>query len=156
MAKYLNFKYPGASREEALQEKLEAAPLENAEALLKAYALLDIANKHGILDVLKGAISAEDTIIDKVAGYANTPEGINIMRNFLVVGRVVGGVDPDFLHEASQNLTTGVLDECKQQPAGLFGTMRRMFSGDALRGLYILIAGLEALGKTAREREKKA
>lgn len=155
MAKYLNFKYPGASREEALKKKLEAAPLENAEALLKAYALLDIANKHGLLDVLKGAISAEDAILDKVANYANTPEAINILRNFLVLSRAATAIDPDFLHEASRNLITGVVDECKQTPAGFFGTMRRMFSGDALRGLYILIAGLEALGKTARNREKK-
>jgi uncharacterized protein YjgD (DUF1641 family) len=155
MAKYLNFQYPGASREEALQKKLDAAPLENAEALLKAYALLDIANQHGILDVLKGAISAEDTIIDKVAGYANTPEGINILRNLLVAGRVAGSLDPDLLHSASRNFTASVVNECKHKPTGLFGTMRRMFSGDALRGLSIVIAGLEALGKTARDREKK-
>jgi uncharacterized protein YjgD (DUF1641 family) len=150
MAKYLDFKYPGASRAEALQKKLEAAPLENAEALLKAYALLDIANKHGILDVLKGAISAEDAILDKVSGYANTPEGINTVRNLLVVGKLAGSIDPDFLHDASHELISSVVKEAKQEPKGIFGTVRRMFSGDALRGLYILIAGLEALGRTAR------
>ncbi|AXC09600.1 hypothetical protein ACPOL_0215 [Acidisarcina polymorpha] len=154
MAKQIEFKQVAAPPEEALRLKVETAPFEHGEALLKAYALLETANKHGILDLLRGAISAEDTILNKVAGYANTPEGINTMRNLLVLGKSLGTLNPDFLREASQDLAASVQDECKKQPAGLFATTRRMFSGDALRGLYILIAGLEALGRTARKREK--
>jgi uncharacterized protein YjgD (DUF1641 family) len=155
MAKQIEFKKTPAHPAEALHRKLETATIDNAEAVLKVYALLNMAEKHGILDILRGAISAENTIIEKAAGYANTPEGINIMRNVLVLGRVVGGIDPDFLHDASKELTASVVDECRKEPSGFFATTRRMFSGDALRGLYILIAGLEALGRTARKRETK-
>ena len=91
-----------------LAGKLQEAPLEHAEALLKAYDVLQVAHEHGLLDVLEGAISAEDKIIDKVAGYANTPEGIHILRNLLVAGRIVGSVDPDLLHESSKELTASI------------------------------------------------
>jgi uncharacterized protein YjgD (DUF1641 family) len=155
MAKQIEFKKTPAHPAEALHRKLQAAPLDNAEAVLKVYELLNMAEKHGVLDILRGAISAENTIIEKAAGYANTPEGINIMRNVLVLGKVVASVDPDFLHDASKELTESVVAESRKQPSGLFGTMRRMFSGDALRGLCILIAGLESLGRTARKREQQ-
>jgi hypothetical protein len=39
----------------------------------------------------------EDAIIHKVAGYANTPIGINIMRNLLVLGPLLGSMDPEVL-----------------------------------------------------------
>ena len=55
MAKYLDFKYQAESPEKLLQKKLDAAPLAHAQALLKAYLLLDAAEKHGLLDLLRGA-----------------------------------------------------------------------------------------------------
>ncbi len=152
MAKYLEFKYSPEAPEDLLQKKLEAAPRDNAEALLKAYALLHAAEKHGLLDLLRGAIHAEDTILDKVAGYANTPEGINSIRNLLLLGKLLGTLDPELLGTGVQDLTASVVAESKQRPAGLFATLRRVFHPDALRGLALAITALESLGRTARSR----
>ena len=43
MAKCLDFKYQAESLEQLLHKKLDAAPLAQARALSKAYALLDAA-----------------------------------------------------------------------------------------------------------------
>ncbi len=155
MARYLDFKYKAESPEQLLHKKLDAAPLEHAQALLKAYALLDAAEKRGVLDILRGAINAEDTIIDKVAGYANTPEGINTMRNLLVLGKLLGSMDPEVLGDCVNDLTGSVVAESKKQPAGIVAILRRLFNGDALRGLGLTLAALESLGRTARRREGK-
>jgi uncharacterized protein YjgD (DUF1641 family) len=155
VAQPIEFKPTPMSAAEAAHRKLAAAPAEHAEALLKVYALLDTAEKHGILDILRGAISAEDTILDKVAGYANTPEGINTMRNLLVLGKLLGSVDPEFLGQASADLTASVVAEAKIPSAGIISITRRLLGGDALRGLAFTVAALESLGKTARIREAK-
>jgi uncharacterized protein YjgD (DUF1641 family) len=150
MAQPIEFKPVPSTPADAARRKLESAPAEHAEALLKAYALLDTANRHGILDLLRGAISAEDTILDKVAGYANTPEGIATMRNLLVLGKLLGAVDPGVLGTGASDLTAKIVAESKKPPSGIFAITRRLFGGDALRGLALGIAALESIGKTAR------
>ncbi len=155
MAKYLNFEHRVEIPAEALRKKVEAAPFENAAAVLKAYQLLDTLEKHGILDMLRGAISAENTIIDKVAGYANTPEGINTMRNLMVLGKLVGSLNPDVLKDGTHDLTASVVREVQKPAPGLFGILRRLFRGDLLRGIAISMAALESIGKTARDKSEK-
>jgi uncharacterized protein YjgD (DUF1641 family) len=154
MAKCLDFKYQAESLEQLLHKKLDAAPLAHARALLKAYALLDAAEKRGLLDLLRGAINAEDTIIDKVAGYANTPIGINIMRNLLVLGTLLGSMDPEVLGAGVSDLTSSVMTQSKKQPSGAFATLRRIFKSDELRGLSVTLAALESIGRAAN-RERK-
>jgi uncharacterized protein YjgD (DUF1641 family) len=150
----IDFKYQVESLEQLLHKKLDAAPLAQARALSKAYALLDAAEKRGLLDPLRGAIHAEDTIIHKVAGYANTPIGINIMRNLLVLGPLLGSMDPEVLGAGVKDLTSSVMTESKKQPSGAFATLRRIFKSDALRGLSVTLAALEEhrpCGQTGRK-----
>jgi len=155
VAQPIEFKPAPATPAELYRRRLEAAPFEHAEALLKVYALLETAEKHAILDILRGAISAEDTILDKVARYANTPEGINIMRNLMMLGKLLGSVDPDLLGEATKDLTASLVQESNKPPSGFLATSRRLFGRDALRGLAITIAALESVGKTARIKSEK-
>ncbi len=155
MAQPIEFRPAPSTPAEAARRRLASAPAEHAEAILKAYALLDTAAKHGILDLLRGAISAEDTILDKVAGYANTHEGIATVRNLLVLGKLLGNVDPEVLGTGAADLTASVVAESKRQPSGIFAITKRLLSGDALRGLAITVAALESVGKTARLGAKK-
>jgi uncharacterized protein YjgD (DUF1641 family) len=155
MAKQIEYKVPTRSREEALREKLADAPLEHAESLLKAYALLEAADKHGILDLLRGAISAEDTIIDKVATYASSEEGINVVRNLLIMSRLLGSIDPDWLTQSLKDFTDTLLQESRRRPKGFLTATQRLRRNDAQRGLQITIAALESIGRIARIRAKK-
>ena len=155
MAKQIEYKVPIRSREEGLRQKLAAAPFEHAEALLKAYALLEAAEKHGILDLLRGVISAEDTIIDKVATYASSEEGINVVRNLMIMSRLLGSIDPDWLSQGAKDLTSTLLQESKRRPRGFLTATQRLRRNDAQRGLSIAIAALESIGRTARVRAKR-
>jgi uncharacterized protein YjgD (DUF1641 family) len=155
MAKYLDFKYRAESPEELLHKQLDVASIEHAQALLKAYALLDAAEKRGVLDLLRGAINAEDAIIDKVAGYANTPQAINGIRNLMILGKFLGSIDPDVLGDFVNRFSTSVVAESKKQPSGVFAMSLRLLNGDALRGLGLTLAALESLGRTARSQERK-
>jgi len=155
MAKYIEYKPAAATREEVLRRKLEDAPLDHAEALLKAYALLDAANQHGILDLLRGLISAEDKILDKVAGYASTQDGINTLRNLLVLGKLMGSIDPDLFGQGAKDLTATILQESKRRPRGFLPAAQRLRKSDAQRGLSIIIAALESIGRTARVHARK-
>ena len=155
MAKYIEYKPSPPSREESLGRKLEEAPLKHGEALLKAYELLEMANQHGILDLLRGAINAEDKILEKVSEYASTTEGINVVRNLMILGKLVGSIDPDVLSQAAKDLTSSVLQESKRRPKGFLTATQRLRRGDAQRGLSIALAALESIGKTARIRSRR-
>ena len=154
MAKQIEFNQTALHPKEALSRKLEQAPLEHAEALLKGYEVLQAAQENGVLDLLQGAITAQDKIVEKVAGYANTPEGINTMRNLLVVGSIVGSVDPDFMHQATKELTAGIDRDTRRRRPGLWGTLRRLTSPDVLIGLSLAITVLEVVGRTVRTQSK--
>jgi uncharacterized protein YjgD (DUF1641 family) len=156
MAKYIEFQHPVALPVEAVQHKLEAAQIRHADALVKTYALLDAAEKRGLLDLLRGAIDAEGLIVDKAAGYANTPEGINTMRNLLVLGKFFGSVDPEILTETTDDLTASVVREARHRPAGIFSLLKRLLSGDALRGFAVTVAALESIGRTARSQAARS
>jgi uncharacterized protein YjgD (DUF1641 family) len=155
MAQPIEFKPAPASPAEAARRKLETAPAEHAEALLKAYALLDAAEKHGILDLLRGAISAEDKILEKVADYASTTQGINTLRNLLILGKFIGSLDPDWLGQGAKDLTDTLLLESTRRPRGFLPAAQRLRKSDAQRGLSIAIAALESIGRTARIRSKR-
>jgi len=161
VAKQITFIKTPLQPREALARKLEEAPIEHAAALLNAYDVLQAAHEHGLLDVLKGAISAEDTIIEKVAGYADTPEGIRLMRNLLLVGAIVGSLDPDLLHAATKDLRASLSEEAERPQPELWATLKRMTGPDTLSGLSFAITALESLGRTVRThghaaKEKKA
>jgi uncharacterized protein YjgD (DUF1641 family) len=155
MAKPIEFKPAPPTRKETLGRKLADAPLDHAEALLKAYALLEAANNHGILDLLGGALGAEDKILDKVAGYASTTEGINTLRNLLILSRLIGSIDPDWFGQGARDLTDTLLKESEKRPRGFLPAAQRLRKRDAQRGLSIAIAALESIGRTARIRSTK-
>ena len=64
---------PGDAREE-LKRKIDAAPTEHAEAILGGFRLLEEAHQSGTLELLRGALAAQDSIINHVVGIASQPE----------------------------------------------------------------------------------
>ena len=155
MAKQIEYKVPVHQREEALRRKLADAPLEHADAVLKAYELLEAAEKHGFLDLLRGAISAQGTIMEKMSDYLNTKEGINAIRNLMILLRLLGSLDPDWFSQGAKDLTATLLQDSKQRPRGFLNATQRLRKNDAQRGLSITIAALESIGRTARLRAKR-
>jgi uncharacterized protein YjgD (DUF1641 family) len=139
---------PPDDREE-LKRKIDAAPAEHADAILSGYRLLEEAHESGTLELLRGALAAQDSIINHVVGMVSQPEMVNGLRNLLVLGKVLGNIH--------QTLETGIGDDGKLKrrhaPPSLFGLVSRMNTPDARRGMEVAVGLLAALGAAARKKK---
>ena len=64
---------PPDAREE-LKRKIDEAPAEHADAILSGYRLLEQAHESGTLELLRGALAAQDSIINHVVGLVSQPD----------------------------------------------------------------------------------
>jgi uncharacterized protein YjgD (DUF1641 family) len=142
---------PADAREE-LKRKIDAAPAEHAEAVLDGYRLLEQAHQSGALELLRGALAAQDSIINHVVGIASQPEMVNALRNLLVLGKVLGSVNPETLETA---IGGDERVKRKHAPPSIFTLLSRMNTPDARRGMDVAAGLLAALGAAARPQTKK-
>ena len=138
---------PPDAREE-LKRKIDEAPAEHADAILSGYRLLEQAHESGTLELLRGALAAQDSIINHVVGMVSQPEMVNGLRNLIVLGKVLGNIN--------QTLETGISgdDKAKRRhaPPSIFTLVSRMNTPDARRGIEVAVGLLAALGAAARPR----
>jgi len=132
---------PLDAREE-LKRKIDAAPLEHADALLSAYDLLEQAHKSGTLALLRGLLSAQDAVVTHIADIASSPEMVNALRNLLLVGKLLGNIKPEQLQAAM----VGEREGRPTAPPSLISLVGRMGTADARRGLNVATGLLTALG----------
>ena len=127
---------------------MEAAPLENAEALLVAYDILKTAHANGTLDLVNGLVGGRDVIAAKVAEYAKLPGGIAAIRNLLAMSKILMALDPEVLDQLTASLTSAA-DQHKQEvkPPSLWTLAKRALSEDSRRGLSFMTLALQAVGK---------
>ena len=151
MAKPVAFRVltPADTREE-LKRKIDAAPAEHADAILSAYRLLEEAHESGTLELLRGALAAQDSIINHVVGLVSEPEMVNGLRNLIVLGKVLGNI-----HQTVETVAIGD-DKVKRRraPPSLFTLVSRMNTPDARRGIEVAAGLLAALGAATRPRKK--
>lgn len=141
MGNPIDFKPKKVDPRVELQRKLDAAPLEHAEALLVAFDVLEAAHEKGLLDLMHAAIASKNSVIGKVAEYAKEPVSIQAMRNLLILGRALGSIDPELLHETESRLST-------EESPSLWRSIRRIFSRDGRNGIHRASILLAALGRT--------
>jgi uncharacterized protein YjgD (DUF1641 family) len=141
---------PPDSREE-LKRKIDAAPAEHAEAILSSYRLLEEAHESGTLELLRGALAAQDSIINHVVGLVSEPEMMNGLRNLIVFGKVLGNIN-------NQTIETAIDGDDKvkrrRAPPSLFTLVSRMNTPDARRGIEVAVGLLAALGAAAQPQKK--
>ena len=97
MAQPIPLNLPPRDPRKELLDRLERAPQEHAEALLDGYELLEQLRQSGILQLLRGTLSAGDEILERVAGAAKSPQGTRALRNLLILGQILSSIDPDLL-----------------------------------------------------------
>jgi len=149
MAQPIRTYTPHRNEQEELRTKVEYAPVQHAQAVLAAYELLQDAQDHGVLDTLRGAIGAGDAIVDKASQFANTPEGVRAMRNFLALSRVFANLNPAKVDAVAKAITE---DQCRGnapgcEPPSLLKSLQRMNSRNSRRTLATIAAVTDAFGK---------
>src|SRR6202023_3950776 len=138
---------PRDPREE-LHSKLDAAPLEHAQALFEAYDILQGLHDRGILAALKGALSASDFVLETVVETAKTPEAIRTIRNLILLSKKLDSIDPELLGHLIDSVPEGLGRAAKRtEPPGLFPLVQKFTSKASRRGLAAAAEILEALGR---------
>lgn len=151
MAVPLNFKPAPVDPHLELQRRLEAAPIEHAEALLVLYDIIQSAHDNGLLDTVHGAVFARDSIAGKLAEMARTPEGIAGIRNLLQSAKLLAAIDPKFLEDFSDALAhAGEQQQRERTPPSLWQIFKRATSDDGRRGLSFATHLLTGLGRSLK------
>ncbi len=149
-------KFTPAIPAEITEDKLAAAPMEHADAVLNAYRVLQQAHDSGTLDVLAGAMAGGDAIINHVVDLASAPETVVALRNLLLLGKVLGSLNPQILHGALGGLSVEGSQMPNHKAPSLFSLLRRLSSEDARRGLGVAVDLLTAVGHgLAKEQERE-
>jgi uncharacterized protein YjgD (DUF1641 family) len=152
MANPITFKPAPIDPKLELTRRLDAAPVEHAEALLVAYDVLQAAHDKGILDALHGMIEAKDAITGKVAEYAKLPEGIAGIRNLLSALKILTAVDPELLDRLSREAEGAAAEHAQEaEVPSLWQIARRAASEDGRRGLSFATRLLMGLGRAMKQ-----
>ena len=144
---------PRDPREE-LRKRLEQAPVEHAEALLDSYELLGKLHEHGVFELVRGALGASDKFIEMAVDAAKSDEAIRAMRNAIVLGKILGSINPDVLQSvvAAVGVTLACYEKPIIEPPSLFSLMVQFNHKELRRSMALLNKFLEALGNQIKLR----
>ncbi len=141
---------------EETQRKLDAAPLQHADAVLNAYRTLQTLHDTKTLDLLRGLLGAGDEVLTQVINVATTPQSMQAIRNLLVLTDLLGKLSPDALHRVADGVMPVLTAEPVADPPSLFATGRKLWtSKDARRALAIGVAVLEVVGAALGPKETR-
>lgn len=130
---------------DGLRKKLDAAPMEHAEALLVAYDVIQAAHDQGLLDLLHGAVKHKNTVFEHLAEAGKMQESVDALRNVISLGKVLGAIDPETMSCVAAALSTATNPKA-EEPLGLWALFKRASSREGRRGLSLMVEMLVALG----------
>lgn len=132
MAQPIQLKLPPRDAKRELLKRLEEAPAEHAAALLDSYELLQKMHEQGVFSLVRGVLSATGTITEAASTGANSTEAIRAMRNAILLGKMLGSIDPELLGTitASVSETFGDAKALPARPPGLFALLGGLASRD--------------------------
>jgi uncharacterized protein YjgD (DUF1641 family) len=136
---------PKVDPRKELERRLEAAPMQHAEALLVLFDVLEEAHDQGLLDLMHGAVGSKNAIAAKLAYYAKQPMTTQALRNLLILGELLGSFDPTILADTKNE----VLDR-RNKPPSLWRLFRTAASSDGRRGMGMFLAFVCGAGKSAQ------
>jgi uncharacterized protein YjgD (DUF1641 family) len=144
---------PRDPREE-LRKRLEQAPAEHAEALLDSYELLQQLHDHGVFELLRGALSASDKLIETAVDAAKSDESIRAIRNAMILAKVLGSINPDVLQcvATATSETLGCYEKPVIEPPGLFSLLSQFRHKELRRSIALINRFLEKLGNQIKLR----
>jgi len=85
---------------------------------------------------------------------ANTPETITGIRNFMILTRIAGTLEPELLEALAQALPEGVAQAKTPEPLGRWNLLKKLSSKGTRRALTVMICVLESLGKSLGTSER--
>ena len=154
MARPIPLELPPRDPREELRKRLEQAPVDHAEALLDSYELLEQLHEHGVFELLRGALGASDKLIETAVDAAKSDESIRAIRNAIILGKILGAINPDVLQcvAVAVGETLGCYDKPIIEPPGLFSLLAQFRHKELRRSMALLNKFLESLGNQIKLR----
>jgi uncharacterized protein YjgD (DUF1641 family) len=148
MARPIALELPPRDPREELRSRLQEAPIAHAEALLDSYELLQQLHDHGIFEILRGGLSASDTLIESAVDAAKSDESVRAMRNAILLGKLLGAINPEVLQSVvlAVGETLGGLQKPAVEPPGLLSLLNRFRTINVRRSIALMSLFLEKLG----------
>jgi uncharacterized protein YjgD (DUF1641 family) len=152
MAQPIPLKLPPRDPKQELLAKLENAPAEHAAALLDGYELLQQLHEHGVFTLVRGALGATDKLVEAASAGASSSESIRAMRNAIIMAKMLGSIDPEFLQGVSTAVgeTFGDAKLVPAKPPSLFSLLIGFTGPDHRRGLALVERLFKKLGAQMR------
>ena len=153
MARPISLELPRRDPREELRSRLEAAPVEHAEALLDSYELLQDLHDRGVFQLLRGALEASDKIVESAVDAARSDESIRALRNAIILGKMLASINPDLLQSISAAVseTLGSQKKPAIEPPGLFSLLNQYRRKELRRSIALVNRFLESLGRQLRK-----
>lgn len=154
MARPISLELPPRDPRKELLAKLEQAPAEHAEALLDSYELLQQLHDHRVFEVLRGALSASDKLVESAVGATESPESVRAIRNMIILGKMLGSINPDLLQAYAVAVTATLGSERKPviEPPGLFALLSQFRQKELRRSIALINRFLQILGEQLKLR----
>jgi uncharacterized protein YjgD (DUF1641 family) len=148
MAQPIPLDLPPRDPRKELLDRLENAPQEHAEALLDSYELLEQLHQAGILQLMRGTLSAGDEILERAVGAARSPQGSRALRNLLIIGQMLSSINPDLLEcvAVAAGQTLGSERKPVIEPPGLFALLSEFRQPELRRSVALINRFLLTLG----------
>jgi uncharacterized protein YjgD (DUF1641 family) len=142
---------PRLAFKEPQKFKADAA---HAEALLDSHELLQQLHDHGVFDLLRGALGASDRLIETAVDATKSNESIRAMRNAILLGEVLGSINPEVLQcvATAAGETLGCFEKPVIEPPGLFSLLSQFRHKELRRSIALINRFLEKLGNQIKLR----
>jgi hypothetical protein len=100
-------------------ERSRNAPAEHAEAILSGYGVLQFLHDRGVLNLLRGVLDAGDELIGTITTVIDTPNSIRVMRNSLLLTKLLASIPPDVLSSLGGPISAGAKRDNGHKAPGL-------------------------------------
>jgi uncharacterized protein YjgD (DUF1641 family) len=140
-----------------LQERLQDAPAEHAQALLAGYEVLQGLHDSGVFDLMRGLLGSRDKVLGVAVGAAGSPQSVRAIRNLLLLSNTLGEIDPEVLKAFAQAGPQILKTMVRQpEPPGLWRLIKDfLWNKDFRRGLAAVNTMLEAFGRSLSESRRR-
>ena len=154
MAQPIPLQLPPRDPREELRNRLDQAPIAHAEALLDSYELLQQLHDHGVFELLRGALSASDKLIETAVDASKSDESVRAIRNAIILSKMLGAINPDVLQcvALAAGETLGCYEKPVIEPPGLFSLLSQFRHKELRRSIALINRFLEKLGSQIKLR----
>ncbi|RYG73086.1 DUF1641 domain-containing protein [Lentibacillus lipolyticus] len=150
-----NIKHLSVDEEKRRQNDLnevEAAIADNKESVLAAITLTRHLHDKGLLDILNGALSQGEEVLDIAVKEINRPQNSRVIENGVGLAMLLGTLDVDRLKVLTKKLNQGVrlatADRAEEDgPDNVFQLMKLLKDPEINRSIGLLVNFLKGMSR---------